>query len=814
MESSQFTWVPAYEAIANAIYEMRETPERLTDALASIFDGSHGVSFPTNAGEPFESSGVDPFTFFASFNRQLTWQNRAHVVELALDCFGIKGLETPQDFDGIPVANNLHSWFFGANNDRKNGDVQGLWEAFCRAIEYADNPSEATASQFARAYDAAQTQFLVSWNLTMGLFWIRPNAFLNLDSRNRQYLKGTFDLNIKHVPTGEQYLALLEQIKHIQSKPFYELSLEAWSWTEEHKQKPAEHVSPTDNDDGWYPTLDEYDPGITENVWTSLLADSVIFDDQSYALVKRLADAGGAATCSQLSQTYGESMNYYLGAGTGLAQRVAQKTKCPLWAPDSKSRYWPVAFLGTDAATDEPGTFKWKLRPELAAALEHVDLSSIPLYATNNSPTTEGHHYWWLTANSKIWSFSQISIGEEQHYTMRNERGNPRRIYSNFLAAQKGDIIVGYQSTPSKQIVALCQVSKDNDGENLYFTKMRDLETPVPLAVIKADPVLSSCEFCKNPNGSFFKLTEEEFSQIESYFEDDSPTATSTKHIPYSDEQFLNSVYVNENDLTTMKALLNRKKNLILQGAPGTGKTFAAKRLAYALMGEQDDSRIELVQFHQSTTYEDFVIGYRPNGDGGFDIQPGVFTRFCRRAAADQEHRPYIFIIDEINRANISKVFGELLMLIEADHRNDSVLLPVDGSRLSVPDNLYLIGMMNTADRGLALIDYALRRRFAFFEMKPALDHPKFRAMLKNAHNEKLTALVDKVILINRQIADDPALGPGFCIGHSYFCTANTLSDEEVAAIARYEIEPLIAEYWFDDCERVRTCRDQLESVL
>jgi len=459
------------------------------------------------------------------------------------------------------------------------------------------------------------------------------------------------------------------------------------------------------------------------------------------------------------------------------------------------------------------------IRPELQGALKSRDLSDVPLYVDHNadkdaSASDGSKQYWWLNANRSIWSFSEIAVGEEQSYTIRNEKGNPRRIFKNFLDARAGDVVVGYETTPVKKIVAICEVSKPQDGERLYFKKLRDLDAPVPFSDIKSDPVLSQCEFCKNPNGSFFKLTEEEYLRLEEMFDEDdaSPVQTSAKK-PYTDAQFLQDVFVSKSDLTAMKGLLERKKNLILQGAPGTGKTFAAKRLAYAMMGEEDASRVGFVQFHQSYTYEDFVIGYRPNSEGGFDIQPGIFADFCSRAARDSG-RSYFFIIDEINRANISKVFGELLMLIEADHRGDSVELSIDRRRLTVPENLFIIGMMNTADRGLALIDYALRRRFAFFDMKPALDTPGFLAMLQDTGNEKLSALVDAVREVNKEIEKDPALGQGFCIGHSYFCAQKGVTDEDVHGIARFEIEPLIAEYWFDDQQKVRKLTDKLESVF
>lgn len=465
----------------------------------------------------------------------------------------------------------------------------------------------------------------------------------------------------------------------------------------------------------------------------------------------------------------------------------------------------------------DDGSYLWRLRPELKEALKGIDLSDVPLNALQESSSdTENKHYWWLTANKKIWSFSDIEVGDEQNYTIRNERGNPRRIYSNFLAARQGDVVVGYETTPVKRIVALCEVSRAQDGEKLYFRKVRDLANQIPLAEIKADPVLSQCEFCRNPNGSFFKLTDEEYGRLEELFEEEDETSPLGRESEsYSDPQFLSEVFVDAPDLETMKSLLKRKKNLILQGAPGTGKTFAAKRLAYAMMGCKDKTRVQMVQFHQSSTYEDFVYGYRPNGEEGFEPQPGVFTQFCRRAERDQGN-DYFFIIDEINRANVSKVFGELLMLIEADHRGEAIDLGIDGQRLSVPKNLYVIGMMNTADRGLALIDYALRRRFAFFEMRPALDNHVFRKMLGDMGSSKLADLVSCVREVNKTIEADPALGRGFCIGHSYFCPAPgaTVTDADVRGIARYEIEPLVEEYWFDDPDKVKAVIAKIEGVL
>lgn len=258
--------------------------------------------------------------------------------------------------------------------------------------------------------------------------------------------------------------------------------------------------------------------------------------------------------------------------------------------------------------------------------------------------------------------------------------------------------------------------------------------------------------------------------------------------------------------------VIRKKRNIILQGAPGVGKTFAAQRLAWSMMGEIDKNRIEFVQFHQNYSYEDFMMGYKPVKDG-FDLKYGTFYRFCKKAE-NQPGDEFFFIIDEINRGNMSKIFGELLMLIENDYRNTKVTLAYNGLPFSVPDNLYIIGMMNTADRSLAMIDYALRRRFSFFEIEPGFDSYGFIQYQNGLNNETFNELVSKIKELNKEIILDKSLGKGFCIGHSYFCGMNSCTDESLRSIVDYDIIPMLREYWFDDDTKLQSWENILHGVF
>lgn len=554
----------------------------------------------------------------------------------------------------------------------------------------------------------------------------------------------------------------------------------------------------------------DIDFGIPADDWRELFDDESIFNTQSWEVLYRFLDYGGMATCKQLSVKYGETPNFYNTGVTTLAKRM---TGCDISVKEKNGnkRYWTILFVGRNVNSDEDGVFVWKLRDELKEALEDVDFSDTELYADQSENSV---NYWWLNANPKIWSFSDIEVGEEQNYTMYNDNGNKRRIFQNFLDAREGDLIIGYESNPVKQVVAICRVTKQNDGENLYFEKIEGLTSPIDYTLLKDAPELEKMEYFMNPQGSLFKLTKGEYDFIMDMVREENQENPigSEQAESYSKEDFLSEVYMTSEKYDSLKGLLLNKKNIILQGAPGVGKTFAAKRLAYSIMGVKDESRVEFIQFHQSYSYEDFIMGYKPSGEG-FELQNGIFYKFCQKASNNQEV-PYFFIIDEINRGNMSKIFGELLMLIEKDYRGKKLTLAYNGLPFSVPKNVYIIGMMNTADRSLALIDYALRRRFSFFAMEPGFSSDGFRQYLDSFNDDTFYALIEKIKDLNFEIAKDPSLGSGFCIGHSYFCGQDECTDEWMQSVVEYDILPMLEEYWFDEPAKIQKWQNILRGVF
>ena len=499
-----FDWTNFYIEFADKLLKYKNNREELIEIIKSI--NSIDIS------KIIMDDNIDPFTIFETFNRGISNQNRINILIEIAKKFDIN-IKVPEKFSGVPVMLAIKSRFFDTKDAQAKIDIEYLWNIFEASINYAKEDTDKNKQEFINAYNLAKDIKGVKWSLTIGLYWIRPYNYVNLDETNREFLKDKFPKYYKKsLPNGEEYLNL----------------------------------------------------------------------------------------CNELLEDIKKNI---------------------------------------------------KNLPELSEA---------------------------------AWKYGE----------------NP---------------------PPPKE--------------------------------------------------------------------------------PYTKDNFLQEVYITDKEYDKLEKLIKDKKNIILQGSAGVGKSYAAKRLAYSIIGEKDNERVKMIQFHQSYSYEDFIMGYRPN-ENGFELKEGVFYKFCKEA--EKDGRDYFLIIDEINRGNISKIFGELFMLIENDKRGEKYALELvykDDEKFFVPENLHIIGLMNTADRSLAMLDYALRRRFIFIDIEPAFNKPQFKNDLENKNIDKdlINKIIEKFTKLNETIKSDKTLGKGYTIGHSYFCNRKNLNKEDYEDIINYEIAPTLREYWFDN---------------
>ena len=704
----RFQWTSFYMELASALLKYKNNRSELIGILKTIFsDAEMNFPFKEKGKEVYED--ICPFTVFGSFNKGITNANRIALLEQFAKQFSIKAA-VPTEFDGIPVVMNLSAWFFAYKENRGEHDIDNLWELLEKAIAYSDEASADNKNAFITAYDTVSKQKMIKWNITMGLYWVRPYTFINLDSTNRAFITDVdnmphyfttifSDIN-KGIPDGTSYLFMCEQAKNALKQKEYEyhsfpeLSYCAWKNNQETPDEPATNRvdSNVKEIDYWI-----YSPGDNACMWDEF---------------------------------------YNLG----------------------------IMGIGWDDVTDlKEFTSKEEIKDYMKKVYD-------PSYSYKNNA-----HCLWQFAN-------EIKIGD-------------------VIFVKKGmHKIIGKGVVTSEYIYDSARETYKHIRK-VEWTNKGEWEHPGQ-AVMKTLTCISPYPDYVQRLLSLFAedILEETSEQIE------------IKYPPYTKDDFLNKVYMDEDTYNTLTELLEAKYNVILQGAPGVGKTFAAKRLAYSIMGQKDTSRVAMVQFHQSYSYEDFIQGYRPSKDG-FELVNGAFYKFCKEAEEDNE-RPYFFIIDEINRGNLSKILGELMMLIEKDKRGEKIKLLYSNEWFTVPQNVRIIGMMNTADRSLDLMDYALRRRFAFFDFAPAFSSEGFKNYLSEKDSPKLEKLIAAVESLNSTISTDESLGDGFRIGHSYFCTDDEITDEWLKSVVEYEVIPLIKEYWFDEPTKVRDWSATLRSAI
>ena len=716
---NQFDWVGFYKELSGKLLTYKDNRQALIEKVKRIFSDT-GINMPTLEKDN-QLVDIDPFTVFGLFNKSsMKEANRVKIITAVKDLFGIAA-PIPTSFASIPVLNNQNATFYYFVGDREDGDIDDLWGLFESALAYAASPTADKRDILSKFFDLAiNKKGNGNSKITMGLYWIAPNAFLNLDQRNTWYIYESGKVPASLVETlpkieakiaASKYFDIVEKLRnYLQSdgselKDFMELSSEAWRYSEQVNEEKR----------------------------------------QEKAQTKR--EAKGAAMADEDVET----THYWIyspGEGAGIWDECCEKG---------------IMAIGWDEIGDLQ---QYASKTEMKQAMkEHID---------PEKPYTMAAHATWQFAH-------EMKPGD----IVFAKKGRSTVI-------GRGVVMSDYEFDDSRD---------DNKNvRKVNWTHNGEWPHPGQAAMKTLTDITSYTDYVEKLNALF---ESDEVDDVE---------AEEVSYPSYSKEKFLDEVYMDEASYDTLVGLVLNKKNVILQGAPGVGKTFAAKRLAYSIMEVKDPHRVMMVQFHQSYSYEDFIMGFRPS-EKGFELKRGAFYNFCKDAEIDSENE-YFFIIDEINRGNLSKIFGELFMLIESDKRGVELQLLYSDEKFSVPDNVYIIGMMNTADRSLAMLDYALRRRFAFYEMKPGFNTEGFREYRTGLNNIKFDNLIQCVEQLNVAIAGDESLGEGFCIGHSYFCNLTEVTDQALSAIVEYELIPLLKEYWFDEPIKVKNWADSLRSAI
>ena len=414
-------------------------------------------------------------------------------------------------------------------------------------------------------------------------------------------------------------------------------------------------------------------------------------------------------------------------------------------------------------------------------------------------------NYWWLSINYKMLHFKDLDAGDYFYYTALNEDGTPRTLYKNFTEIKKGEFVIAYETEPTNEVIGLCKVVEEIKDNKVMFQKIEGLTDTVTRYSIERHIELANLEVFRYTQGTLFKLSPREYEVIYSMMRELNPKKQYRYYESYDKQKFLEEVFIDEKNYDELRSLVLKRKNIILEGAPGVGKTFIAKRIAYSILGQKDEEKILSVQFHENYSTDEFMEGFRPDDIGIYKYKRGCFKRICNKARNDPNNK-YFVIIDEINRGNIAKIFGESFSLIEIDKRGKEnyIELACSRERFYVPSNIYIIGTMNTYDQALAITDYALRRRFCFYTIHPAFENEKFKAFYMQ--NPILEKVIQNIIQVNSKLDDNVK------IGHSYFC--KPMDQEDINMTIQYNIIPYIKQYYQNNKDVEKEIVNILQDML
>lgn len=941
-----FSWKSIHIETAERLLKFADRQDELIALLKKMSDAGLKVISITDeneAGEKIPLAELDPFSFFATFNRGMSDSNRRENWRFLKKEWSLTS-SVPSDFTGIPVAQNLKSWLFSYSRSRDSRHVPSLWALYNQALS-GNGIEDLDGELFDQCLSFSQTGLT---NLTAGLFWVKPDLFAATDRNNTEFAasKGIEMPGKKFA----SYAGWLAQVQGACSGEFMQFSHDAFEYASGISLSESQMEVIWKRFHARIPGFQDFEnpgPVFRENEVNYKHALLNAFETELGRDGIQLAiDQGSAgeipAKLRKLCEKHSNLTNFrdwndafpehedgvvrilsaFLTATSGpwsgpllvedLIEAIENEGCRPNWSlfsitlwllrPES---YFPVKVsyfrkLAQELDIDFPkrringSLFQtlFKMGRAFWTALEPwnprdwIDVQAFMWASAPETYNAEGmgspfkklFQSWDMSAAVFDFFGSAIKVlefetgGEHPSITFSNPKSYPAIL--NLTVGRM--LVLSFDSkTPEKMGVTLPigrKLTEEEQGsENFFadepggegfrfdriaFADLLDESSPIRKTYFRGLKLIG--DFHRGRSSSSYQnshvpelvemaLDDDAYNKyiheglligfsaasedvedaadsadINVVEEEEAPIYGGGSTFPiFNREEELPKLFLDDRKFDHILTLLRRKKNIVLAGAPGTGKTFLAKKLGYAILEHVDTSRVRTIQFHQSFSYEDFVMGYRPVEGGGFELRRGVFYDFCEQARNDPGHEHFL-VIDEINRGNLSKIFGELLMLIEHDKRSqaDAVRLAYSDAGdppFHVPENLYIIGSMNTADRSLALVDYALRRRFAFIKMTPGFSHSKFESWLQD-HNGLSPAWVEciqqRMISLNETIASDTYnLGSGYCIGHSFFCPPGKIEDAEAwyRDVVDYEILPLLQEYWVDEPER---CNEAVASLL
>jgi len=826
---SNFAWTEFYSEFATLLLNYENDRETLIEKIKQIYSNTQ-IKLPTlEKGNNIVD--IDPFTIFGLFNKGITNENRIAILSQIKELFNVSA-EVPTDYDGIPVLNNMSATFYHFIGDRGANDIDNLWKLFSYAISFADKQDN--KDDFESAFDLVVAQKGVSWNITMGLYWIRPYAFINLDARNRKLLENNHsrfkpDIDVvkmlKRILTAQNYLLLIGKVKEIMTEyaAFPDLSYDAWKTSND----DSEAFYGESND--YWPSLAEYDPRLSKEDWKKYLLEVEIPNHPSpMKMLKGIIELGGEASCKQLANTYGGHPTVYVGCTTSLGRRIKKYFNLPPCMDGEQERFFPIPFYGK-AVDDEDGhSYIYKIRPKLLEALKELDLSMFsPQYEegdemieTTTTNVAKNTILYGPPGTGKTYNTVVYAVAIIENKTVESIKGEPYSTvferYNKYKAEGLIEFTTFHQSYGYEEFIEGIKPIMDNTDD-----EQTDIQYQVTSGLFKSfcdkagSPILKQAktDIGLNASPTIWKVSLEGTG--------DNPTRTecmANGHIRVGYDSY-------GKDITSETSFVEGGKNVV--------NAFISKmKIGDIVLSCYSSTTIDAIgvvtgdyEWHEE--YEHYKrlrnVNWVVKGikyditaiNGGSTLTLAsvyklnialadvmdIIAKQAPTTKIEDKKKNYVFVIDEINRGNISKIFGELITLIESSKRigqpeGMKVKLPYSQQLFGVPDNVFIIGTMNTADRSIATIDTALRRRFRFKEMLPdatvltgiSVDGISISEMLVRM-NKRISVLYDRE----------------HTIGHAYLIPLKeNATIEQLAEIFENAIVPLLQEYFYEDYEKIR----------